>query len=135
MMDNFFDTYFNDDDIINNDVILSICIDIILRNYTKHNKDKVRERLQEIFIVSRSTDYISLKDALWISETFKLFLFATLCRYSSKYLYEPTIEKGLRKVFGRRTKNKEHHMNFQNFRLLFIHCVLLWIREEQNHSV
>lgn len=66
-MDNFCDTYFNDDNIINDDVILSICIDLILRYYTKHNKDKVRERLQKIFIVSKITDYISIKDALWIS--------------------------------------------------------------------
>lgn len=135
MIDKVCDTYFNDGDIINDDVILSLCIDLLLRNYTKHNKDKVRERLKEIFIVSRITDYISYTDASWIADTFKLLLFTTLDRYSSKYLNEPIIEKGLRKVFGRRTKNKEHHMNFQNFRLLFIHCVLLWMREEQNHSV
>lgn len=133
-MENISDKTLNDDNIINNDIILSICVDLILSNYKKPNKDKVRDRLREIFIVSRLTDYVSFKDALWISDTFNLFLFTTLGRYSAKYLNDSEIEEGLRKVFGRRTKNKVHHMNSQNFRLLFIHCVLSKVREVMNHS-
>ncbi len=133
-MENISEKILNDEDIINNDIILSVCIDLILRNCKIQNKDKVRDRLREIFIVSRLTDYVSFKDAMWISDTFNLFLFATLGRNSAKYLNDHEIEEGLRKVFGRRTKNKVHHMDYQNFRLLFIHCVLLKVREVQNHS-
>ncbi len=103
-MENISDKTLNDDNIINNDIILSICVDLILSNYKKPNKDKVRDRLRVIFIVSRLTDYVSFKDALWIPDTFNLFLFTTLGRYSAKYLNDSEIEEGLRKVFGRRTK-------------------------------
>ena len=96
-------TYTTDDDIT-----LTMCIDIILSRYNKRNKDRVRKRLQEIFIFSKITDYIMLKDALWISDNFSIPLFYVLDKHSEKYLDGHLIEHAdeFRKVFGRRTKTK-----------------------------
>ncbi len=114
---------------IDEDLTLKMCIDIILNRYNRRNKDSARKRLQEIFIFSKVSDYIMLKDVLWISDNFHTPLFYMLNKNSEKYLDGHLIEHAdeFRKVFGRRTKNKEHHMNFQNFRLLFIHSVLYTI--------
>ena len=78
-----------------------------------------------------------LKDALWISDNFSTPLFYMLNENSEKYLDGHLIEHvdEFRKVFGRRTKNKAHHMNFHNFRLLFIHSVLFSIYESVNSKV
>ena len=116
---------------IDDDITLTLCIDLILSRYNKRNKDRVRKRLQEIFIFSKITDYIMLKDALWISDNFSIPLFYMLDKHSEKYLEGHLIEHvdEFRKVFGRRTKNEEYHLNFQNFRLLFIHSVLSTICE------
>lgn len=120
-----------DVDWIDDDITLSLCIDIVISMYNKRNKDKVRKRLREIFIYSRIIDYIMLKDALWISDNLRVPLFNTLGEHSEQYLDGHLIMHSYeyRKVFGYRTKNKEHHMNFQNFRLLFINSVLSTIHE------
>lgn len=116
---------------IDDGITLNMCIDIILSRYNKHHKDKAQKRLQKIFIFSKVTDYIMLKDALWISDNFRTPLFYVLDKNSEKYLDGHLIEHAdeIRKVFGRRTKHKEHHLNFQNFRLLFINSVLSTILE------
>lgn len=122
---------------IDDDITLNMCIDIILSRYNKRNKDSARKRLQEIFIFSKITDCIMLKDALWISDNFSTPLFYMLNENSEKYLDGHLIEHvdEFRKVFGRRTKNKAHHMNFHNFRLLFIHSVLFSIYQSVNSKV
>lgn len=76
-----------------------------------------------------------LKDARWISDNFNLYIFSTLGQHSDKYLGEHVIEHSYeyRKVFGRMTKNKEYHMTYRNFRLLFIDCVFLIIKNVPYH--
>lgn len=122
---------------MDDDITLSMCIAIILNRYNKRNKDRARKRLQEIFIFSKMADCIMFKDALWISENFSTPLFYMLNKNSEKYLDGHLIEHGyeFRKVFGHRTKNKDHHLNFHNFRLLFIHSVLYSIYESVNSKV
>ncbi len=71
---------------IDDDITLNMCIDIILSRYNKRNKDSARKRLQEMFIFSKITDYIMLKDALWISGNFSTPLFYMLNKNSEKYL-------------------------------------------------
>lgn len=71
---------------IDDDITLNMCIDIILSRYNKRNKDSARKRLQEIFIFSKITDCIMLKDALWISDNFSTPLFYMLNENSEKYL-------------------------------------------------
>lgn len=116
---------------VTDDLILNECIDIIVHCSTVRNKEKTKKHLLEIFIFAKVTDFIALKDALWISDTFKLLIFMNLSKNSELYLDGHIIEHadGIRAVFGRNRKNKELHMNYGNFRQLFIHCVLSHINE------
>lgn len=116
---------------IADDLILNECIDIIVQCSTVRYKEKAKRHLQEIFIFAKVTDSIALRDVLWISDIFKLLIFTNLSKNSELYLDGHIIEHadGIRAVFGRNRKNKESHMNYGNFRQLFIHCVLSHINE------
>lgn len=111
---------------INDDLKLKKSIDTAISLSKNRNKETTKKRIQEIFILAKISDYIMLKDAIWISDIFNLFIFSTLGQHSDKYLNGHVIEHSYeyRRIFGRMTKNKEHHMNYHNFRLLFIDCVL-----------
>lgn len=110
---------------IDDDSVLKKSIDTVINFSKNRNRDKTKKRLQEIFIYAQISDYIMLKDVLWISDNFNLYIFSTLGQHSEKYLDGHVIKHSYeyRKVFGRMSKNKEYHMTYRNFRLLFIDCV------------
>lgn len=116
---------------LNEDIVLNECIDINIHCLKERNKERAKKRLHEIFIFAKITDYIALKDALWISDSLNLSLFAILCNNPERYLDGRQIEpyKSVRPLFGRNRKNKELHMTYSNFRRLFIHCTLFHINE------
>ena len=120
---------------IDDDSLLNESINTAISLSKNRDNKKVKNLLQEIFIIAKITDYIKLKDAIWISDNFNIYIFSKLWQHSDKYLNGHVIEHSYecRKVFGRMTKYKGHHMNYQNFRLLFIDCVLSTTNNALNH--